>query len=131
MFIQCSDMNNTSFDETLLSSILSKFRLTSLVVDCGSTDKGIFMQLLQMTSIQETLEHFRIKRLRISKCTPVIDILVEFKRIKAISITCNYSKDDEESQLEEWKLKTKQFENKMKKKHSEIEIYIDYQKIYS
>ena len=82
MFILCSDVDNTSIDETLLLAILSKFKLTSLLVDYQGKDEYIFMPLLQMPSIQETLEHFTIERLDISKCTSVIELLVEFKRIK-------------------------------------------------
>ena len=80
------------------------------------------MQLLQMPSIQETLEHFDILKLDISKCIFVIDLLVEFKRIKTIRIEWKYSKDDK---LEELKLAIKKFEKKLIKKHPEIDIDIE------
>ena len=110
---------------TLLKSILSKFELTSLVVRDGNKDEDIFMSFLQIVSIQETLEHFIIYSLYIFKCISVVEQLVEFKRIKAIRIECYYSNDDK---FEELKLDIKQFEKKLKKKCSEIEIYLGYQK---
>ena len=86
LFILCRDINNTNFDETLLLDILSKFKLASLRVYVGDKDEDIFMSLLQMSSIQETLEHFEIDNLDIFKCTSVIELLVEFKRIKSVRI---------------------------------------------
>ena len=126
MFILCSLINKTNYDGTLLFTILSKFNLTSLLVFDGYKDEDIFMQLLIMPSIQETLEHFSIISLNIIECTSVIELLVEFKRIKTIKLFWKYSEDDE---LQEWKLEIKQIEKKLRKKHSEIEIDIDYQKI--
>ena len=79
------------------------------------------MQLLQMPSIQETLEHFDILKLDISKCTSVIDLFVEFKRINTIRIEWKYSKDDK---LEELKIAIKKFKKKLRKTHPEIEIDI-------
>ena len=78
-----------------------------------------------MDSIQETLEHFIIYSLDIFKCISVVEQLVEFKRIKTIRIECYYSNDDK---VEELKLDIKQFEKILKKKRSEIEIYLGYQK---
>ena len=86
MFILCSNINNANFDETLLLSILSKFKLTSLRIWDGNKDENIFMLLLQIPSIQDSLEHFYIRFLDISKCTSVIDMLFEFNRIKKIEI---------------------------------------------
>ena len=82
------------------------------------------MQLLQMPSIQETLEYFRINNLDIFKCTSVVEQLNEFKRIKRIEIFWWHSKNVDEDKLEEWKLEIRQFEKKLKKKHSEINISI-------
>ena len=76
-----------------------------------------------MPSIQETLEDFRIEKLDFSKCTSVFDLLVEFKRIKTITIKWNHDDNNDEEE-EEWELKTKQFEEEMKKKHPKIDIYI-------
>ena len=84
----------------------------------------MFMSLLKIPSIQETLEHFKIYNLDISKCTSVIDLFVGFKRIKRIEIFWYYSKD--EDKLEELKLEIEQFKRKLRKKHSEIQINIDY-----
>ena len=78
------------------------------------------MSLLQTPSIQQTLEHFDISQLDISKCTSVIDLLVEFKRINIVRIGCYYYDDG----LDEWKQKIEQFKEIMKKKHSEIDIKI-------
>ena len=124
MFIQCRGINTANYDETLLLSILSKFKLTSLGVYWG--DEDVFMQLLKIPLIQETLEHFTIERLDISRCTSVFELLVEFKRIKTIEIIWDYFKNDDE--FEEWKLEIEQFKENIKKKHSEIEIKIDYEK---
>ena len=82
----------------------------------------MFMQLLQMPSIQETLEHFRIHNLVISKCTSVIGLLVEFKRIKTVTISRRYSAKD--GKLEELILEIQQFKKELRKKHSEIKICI-------
>ena len=49
-------------------------------------EEYIFMQLLQIPSIQETLEHFDIQQLFILKYTSVAELLVEFKRIKTVTI---------------------------------------------
>ena len=122
MFILCSQINKTNYDETLLLSILSKFKLTSLVVCDGNKDKNIFMKLLKIPLIQETLEHFKIFGLISSKCIYVVELLVEFKRINTIGITWFYSKDDDK--IVEWKQEIRQFKKELKKKHSEIEIYI-------
>ena len=122
LFILCRDINNTNFDETLLLDILSKFKLTSLGVYVGDKDEDIFMSLLQMPSIQETLEHFEIDNLDIFKCTFVIELLVEFKRIKSVRINWLHSLNDDE--LDEWKVKIEHFEEILKKKHSDIEINI-------
>ena len=84
------------------------------------------MPLLQIPSIQETLEEFIINDLDIFKCTSVVELLVEFKRIKYIEIWWVHSLNDDE--LEEWKLKIKQFEEKLRKKHSNIKIRIVYLK---
>ena len=125
MFILCIHINKTNYDETLLLDILSKFKLASLVVRNGDKDEDIFMQLLQIPSIQGTLEHLIIYFLDICKCTSVIDLFVEFKRIKTIRILYwEYSKD--EDKLEELKLEIEQFKRKLKKKHSEIKININY-----
>ena len=129
LFILCSDINKTNYDETLLLAILSKFKLTSLRVLNLNWNKDecedILMTLLQIPSIQETLEHFTIDFLDNSKYTSVFELLVEFKRIKRIKIGICYSKDDK---FEELKKEIKQFEKKLRKKHSENEIYIDYVK---
>ena len=85
------------------------------------------MQLLQIPSIQENLEHLGIDYLDFSKCTSVINLLAEFKRIKRIEIEWFYNDNNDE--VKEWKQKIKQFNKKMKKKHLEIEISIDYQEI--
>ena len=125
LFILCTGINNTNYDETLLLSILSKFKLTSLVVGVGNSDENIVKSLLQMPSIQETLEHFEINNLYLSKCSSVVELLIEFKRIKKVEIrwSCikNYVGDDK---LEECKLEFEQFVKKLKEKHSEIEIKI-------
>ena len=126
LFILCRDINKTNFDETLLLAIFSKFKLTSLVVGFGNRDEYIFMRLLQMSPIQETLEDFTIYDLDISECTSVVELLVEFESIKTIKIVFYFNDDDK---LEEWKLKIEQFEKIMKKKHSEIYIDINYQYI--
>ena len=123
MFILCSNINNANFDETLLLAILSKFKLTSLRIWDGNKDENIFMLLLQIPSIQDSLEHFYIRFIDISKCTSVIDMLFEFNRIKKIEIKWGYSKDDK---LGELYREIKQSERKMRKKHSEIEIDIKY-----
>ena len=125
MFILCSYIDDTNFDENLLLSILSKFKLTSLVIRDGNRDEYIFIELLQMPSIQETLEHFRIKSSNIFSCTSVIELLVELKKIKKIRIEWGYYKNVEDNKVDEWKLKIEQFETKLKKKHSQIEIDID------
>ena len=127
MFTLCSDINNANFDETLLLSILSKFKLTSLVVRYEDEDEDFFMKLLKIPSIQETLEHFNIYDLYILKCASVFELLVEFKRIKTIWIVWQYSKADNNDELEEWQMEIKQFDKKMKKKHSEIKIKFDYE----
>ena len=121
MFILCSHIDNINFDETLILSILSKFKITSFVDRDGIIDENIFLSLLQIPSIQETLEHFRINNLDISKCTSVVDLLVEFKRINIVRIGCYYYDDG----LDEWKQKIEQFKEIMKKRHSEIDIKID------
>ena len=123
----CSNINSTNIDETLLLTILSKFKLTSLRVYNGDEDEFLYMQLLQMPSIQETLEIFTIYSLNIFKCTSIAELLVEFKRIKTITIEWLHSLNDDK--LEEWKLEIEQFENKLKEKHSEIEIDIYYEDI--
>ena len=128
MFILCSGINDTNFDETLLLAIFPKFDLTSLVVWSGDEDEDIFMSLLQTPSVHETLEHFRIKNLDIFKCTSVIELFIQFKRIKAIEIRWHSSKNDDDDELKEWILEINQFEGKLREKHSEVEIYIDYQK---
>ena len=120
MFTLCTGINNTNFDETLLLSILSNFQLTSLRVHCTNKDENIFMQLLQIPSIQETLEHLYIYSLNIFECTSVIELLVEFKTIKTVKILLHYSKD--EDKIEELKQKIEQFKKELRKKHSEIEI---------
>ena len=125
MFILCRGIKYTNFDETLLLAILSKFKLTSLRAECDGTDEDNWITILQIPSIQETLEHFTIYKLDIFKCTSIIELLVEFKRIKAIEIFWYYSYDDK---LKELKLEIKQFKRKLKKKHSEIEIEINYKK---
>ena len=122
MFILCSDTDETDYDETLLLSVLSKFKLTSLEIEWDSRDEYIFTQLLQIASIQETLEDFRIEDLDASIYTSAVDLLVELKRIKTIWIRWMYKSFDE---LEEWKPKIKQFKKKLRMKHSEIEIDID------
>ena len=76
-----------------------------------------------MPSIQETLERFIIDRLDISERNSVLELLFEFKRIKYIVIRWVCSKNDK---LGELKLETKQFETKLSKKHSQIQIYIHY-----
>ena len=81
----------------------------------------ILMSLLQIPSIQETLEHIYIENQDISLCTSAFELLVEFKSIKTVKIIRYYSKDDK---LEEWKLKINQFEEILKKKHPKINIYI-------
>ena len=101
--------------------------VTSLVVHNGDEDENIFMSLLQIPSIQETLDDFTIYDLDISECTSVVKLLVEFERIKTVKIEWLHSLDDDE--FEEWKLKIKQFEKILKKKHSQIHIYIGYRKI--
>ena len=94
---------------------------------CENIDKGILMQLLQIISIQETLEHFSINSLDMLDCTSVTELLFEFKRIKTIEIIWHYlSNEYEDDELEEWKLEIKQFNKKMKMKHSQIDIYIRY-----
>ena len=120
MFILCRGINTANYDETLLLSILSNFQLTSLRVHCTNKDENIFMQLLQIPSIQETLEHLYIQQLDISECTSVIELLVEFKTIKTVKINLHYSKD--EDKIEELKQKIEQFKKELRKKHSEIEI---------
>ena len=122
MFTLCRDTDNTNFDETLLLGILPKFKLTSLEDHDGIIDADILIELLQMPSIQETLEHFDIERLDISKCTSVVRLFLEFKRIKSIEIRL-YS-DDNNDEVEEFKLKIEQFEGEIKKKHPGIYIYI-------
>ena len=123
MLILCTGINNTNFDETLLLAILSKFKLTSLKVCNGDKDEDIFMSLLHTPSVQETLEHFRIEKLDIYKCSSVIDLLVEFKRIKTIIIEWDYNARDK---IKQWKQKIRQFEEIMWKKHSKIWISIEY-----
>ena len=122
MFILCRGINTANYDETLLLSILSNFQLTSLRVHCTNKDENIFMQLLQIPSIQETLEHLYIYSLNIFECTSVIELLVEFKRIKTVKINLHYSKDKDK--IEELKQKIEQFKKELRKKHSEIEISI-------
>ena len=125
MFILCNDINKTNFDETLLLATLSKFKLTSLSAGCKGTDEDILITLLKTPSIQETLEHFNIYKLDIFEYISVIELLVEFKRIKTIEILFwEYSEDDK---LGELKLKIEQFEKKLRKKHSEIDIDIIYE----
>ena len=124
MFTPCTGINNTNFDETLLLAILSKFKLTSLVVQNGDKDEYIFMSLLQMASIQETLDNFIIYELNIFKCTSVVDLLVEFKKIKTTVIYFSPFTNIDKDKLEELKQEIWQFEKKLKKKHSEIEISI-------
>ena len=126
MFILCSEVNITNFDKTLLLAILSNFKLTSLAVHDGNED--ILITLLQIASIQETLEHFNIKRLNIFECTSVVDLLVEFKRIKTVRINWYYFDDDT---LEQLKLEIGQFKRKLRKKHSQIYIDIGYSRKYS
>ena len=121
-FILCRGINSANYNGNRLLAILSKFKLTSLGVYWG--DEDIFMQLLKIPSIQETLEHFTIERLDISRCTSVFELLVQFKRLKTIEIIWEYSEDDK---LEECKQKIEQFKKNMRKKHSEIEIQIDYE----
>ena len=123
MFILCSGINKTNFDETLLLSILSKFKLTSLRVWLRNKEEDIFMSLLQIPSIQETLEHFRISHLNIFKCTSVVGLIVEFKRIKTVKVLWDYSKNEK---YEEFKQKIQKFEKELRKKHSEIDISIIY-----
>ena len=77
------------------------------------------MKLLQIPSIQETLEHVFITQLYISICTSVIDLLVEFKRIKTVRINLLYNDVDE---IEEFKQKILKFMKELRKKHSEIQI---------
>ena len=84
------------------------------------------MLLLQTPSVHETLEHFRIKNLDIFKWASVFELFIKFKRIKAIEIRWHSSKNDEDDELEKWILKINQFEEKLRKKHSEIEIEIYY-----
>ena len=76
-----------------------------------------------MSSVQETLEYFSIYWLYIFKCTSVIELLFKFKRFKSIKIRWYYDSYDD---LAEWKLEIEQFEKKMRKKHSEIDIDITY-----
>ena len=130
MFILCNDIDCAYYDKTLLLSILSKFKLTSLEIDRGDRDEYMLMSLLQMTSIQETLEDVTIISLDIFKCTSVFELLAEFKRINVIRIGWSY--DDCNDEVKEWKLKIKQFEEEMKKKNSEIyiDIDIDYKDYY-
>ena len=77
-----------------------------------------------MPSIQETLEYFRIDLLDICNCTSVVELLFEFKRINIIKIEWLHSLNYEE--LENLKQEIGQFEKKLRKKHSEIDIKIDY-----
>ena len=83
------------------------------------------MLLLQTPLIQETLEHLYITFLDIFECTSAIDLIVEFKRIKTVEIHWEYS--EYEDKLQELKLEIKQFEEKLRKKHSQIKIKVDYQ----
>ena len=126
MFTLCSTINKTNYDETLLSAILSKFKLTSLEVWNFGRNKDqyeyILMTLLQIPSIQETLEHFDIHGLDILGCTSIFELLVEFKRIKTVEIGLRYTKDDDK--LEELKQKIQKIKKEVRKKHSEIEISI-------
>ena len=126
MFILCSKINKTNYDETLLLPILSKFKLTSLEVWNFDRSKDeyeyILMQLLQIPSIQETLEHLYINLLDIFECISVAELLVEFKRIKTVTIGCllKYKTD----KIEELKQKVPKNKKELRKKHSEIEISI-------
>ena len=80
------------------------------------------MTLLQIPSIQETLEHFTISELDILGCISVAELLVEFKRIKTVTIRwLRYYKADK---IEELKQKIQKFKKELRKKHSEIEISI-------
>ena len=89
------------------------------------------MQLLQIPSIQETLEHFTIYSLDVSKCNSVFELLVEFKRVKYIRIEWGSEDDDkDEDKLVEWKLKVKKFYQTMNKKHSRTDIDIRYKYIH-
>ena len=128
MFILCSDINKTNYDETLLLSILSKFKLTSLEVLNLNQNKDkyeyVLMQLLQISLIQETLEHLSISELDILGCISVAELLVEFKRIKTVTIRLlRYYKTDN---IEELKQKIQKFKKELRKKHSEIEFCINY-----
>ena len=121
----CRDIENTNYDEALLLEILSKFKLTSLVINFGNTNEDILNSLLQTHSIQKTLEHFSIYNLDVSKCTDVIKLFDEFKRIKTIKIIYHFPEDeDKNEEIKELKMKMKQLEDKMKQKHSEIKINI-------
>ena len=82
------------------------------------------MQLLQIPSIQETLEHFDIQQLDIFGCTSVAELLVKFKRIKTVKI--EYLSYSEADKIEEIKQKIQKFKKELRKKHSEIEIFISY-----
>ena len=120
MFILCTCINSTNFDETLLLAILSKFKLTSLEVRNG--DEDIFMSLLQMASIQETLEHFKIKHLHISKLASVLYLLDEFNRINSIRIIWKYYEDDK---LEKLRPEVLQIIRKLRKKQLKFKIRFD------
>ena len=76
-----------------------------------------------MDLIQETLESFTIDWLDISNCPSVVELLIEFKRIKTIRVRWHHSNYENDA-IEEYRLKIWQFEQKLKKKHSEINIYI-------
>ena len=80
------------------------------------------MSLLQMSSIQKTLEHFEIKHLHISKLVSVLYLLSEFNRIKTVKIIWKYYKDDK---LEELKPEIQQMRRKLSEKHLEVEIRFD------
>ena len=121
----CRDIENTNYDEALLLEILLKFKLTSLTIHNGDRDENILNSLLKTHSIQETLEHFSIYNLGLSKCTDVIKLFDEFKRIKTITIIYHHPEaDDGNKEIEEQKLNMEQLVDKMKQKHSKIEINI-------
>ena len=127
LFILCSGINKTNYDETLLLTILSKFKLSSLGAFNGIKDnnEGILMKLLQIPSIQETLEHLFINCFYIFDRTSVIELLFELKAIKTLKIA--YSEDIENyDNYEKLILEIEQFEEKLKKKHPKTEILIYY-----
>ena len=102
--------------------VISKFKLVTIDTLYKSMTTETLMELLQISSIQESLKHIKVGKIDVFDCPNILSLLSKFKKLKYISISWN---SDYNNDSQECKDNIKKIREEIKILNSDIIIDLD------